>query len=160
MRFDPRYADAVADWVGSTEELHRLAPSTKPPLTAAKVIRWPQPGGRAFILLDREGGEPVAYGELNPMRNTADQYWLGHVIVSPAHRGQGLGEFFVLQLVTYARDSLCATKLSLVVFPENDAAIGCYLGVGFTNKGEEFHQFNGVGPKHRLLRFEMEPGGR
>ena len=88
-RFEPCYAEAVAEWVGSTEELHRLAPSTEPPLTAAKVIRWPQPGGRAIILLDRDGGDPVAYGELNPMRNTADQYWLGHVIVSPVHRGQG-----------------------------------------------------------------------
>lgn len=155
--FDSRHASTVARWVTTPDQLRLLAPSTEPPLTAAKVSEWVKPGGIAFLLrLQHEVG-PIGYGELNPMRRTPLHFWIGHVIVASPHRGIGIGTAFVRLLTNYAFARLHAEKISLVVFPDNAPAIRCYLRAGFTNLGEEHHRFNGTGPKHRLLRFELAP---
>ena len=55
--FDSRHASTVARWVTTRDQLRLLAPSTEPPLTAAKVSEWVKPGGIAFLLrLQHEAG--------------------------------------------------------------------------------------------------------
>ena len=75
----------------------------------------------------------------------------------PTGAGRGVGQAFVRALVSYAFDRLSAKQISLIVFPDNTPAIKCYRRVGFVNVGEESHDFNGTGRKHRLLRFEIKP---
>jgi RimJ/RimL family protein N-acetyltransferase len=58
-------------------------------------------------------------------------------------------------LVEEAFDRLDATRISLVVFPDNRPAINCYLQAGFTQVCEEMHQFGFKGPQRKLLRFEI-----
>ncbi len=151
------YASVVAQWAGTPEQLRLLAPGTAPPLTAAKVARWTKPAGHALLLTRDGDARPIGYGELNPMRLERDHLWLGHVVVCPQERGKGIGQAFVRELVSYAFDPLCAKRISLIVFPGNAPAIKCYRRVGFVNVGEESHDFNGTGRKHRLLRFEIKP---
>ena len=151
------YASVVAQWVGTPEQLRLLAPGTAPPLTAAKVGRWTKPAGHALLLTRDGDARPIGYGELNPMRLERDHLWLGHVVVCPQERGKGVGQAFVRAMVSYAFDPLCAKRISLIVFPDNAPAIKCYRRVGFVNVGEESHDFNGTGRKHRLLRFEIKP---
>ena len=155
VEFDPAHAAEIAGWIVDERELCLLAPSTKPPLTAAAVIDWKKPGGSALVLLDTASPEPIAYGELNPMRRETRHVWLGHVIVRPDLRGQGLGRRFVQALVDHGFAVLHATHISLIVFPSNTAAINCYLRVGFRQVSDEYHAFNGSARKHRLVRLEI-----
>ena len=154
----------IATWVGTSQELLLLAPSTEPPLTARKVLAWRKPGAIAFVHRVDVGEQTtsiaapaIAYGEINPMRNSPEHFWLGHVVVEPTQRGSGLGRSFVLALVDHAHRLLGARRISLVVFPDNEPAIRCYSSAGFRNMGEENHQFSSDGPFHRLLRFEATP---
>ncbi len=153
--FDPRYAAVIAQWVESQEELRWLAPSTKGPLTALKVSAWKRAGRRAFMLTADDAPEPVGYGELSPMRADPTHFWIGHVIVRPDQRGRGAGRALVRALLDQSFRQLFAKRVSLVVFPDNKAAIDCYRRVGFRIVAEEFHRFGGRGPAHRLLRLEV-----
>ena len=91
------------------------------------------------------------------MRRESDHYWLGHIILAPTHRGRGIGQTFVRALVDHAFDQLCATKMSLIVSPGNDAAIQCYCRAGFKIVAEEIHRFGPAKTKHRFLRLEAKP---
>lgn len=159
--FASAHAPVIAGWVRSAHELRLLAPSTSPPLTAQKVREWVKPLGRAFVLLpgcletEEKPCDPVGYAELNPMRGQPDHQWIGHVIVDPGRRSRGLGRMLLDAIVRYAFDRLRASRISLVVFPENDIAARCYESAGFSMVREERHRFTETGPKARLLRFEM-----
>ncbi len=157
--FDDRFAEHVASWVKDARELHMLAPSTSMPLTAEKVLAWRKKNGMAFLYRTVDY-VPVAYGEVNPMTNEVGHLWFGHIIVDPERHGCGIGERFVQALIRYGFEKMAARKISLVVFPENIAAIKCYKKVGFQEVGEEYHQFGDHGPKHRLLRCILESSAR
>ena len=90
------------------------------------------------------------------MRARNDHFWIGHVIVDPAHRGTGCGEALTNLLVDHAFACCGATRISLVVFPENTSAVRCYENAGFTMVREERHRLGGHGFRYRLLRFEMQ----
>ncbi len=154
--FEPWQARTIAGWVDDEQELRRLAPSTSAPLTAEKVLKWLRPGGRLWVL--RRGGDdvPMGYAELNPMSRRADDYWLGHVLVRPDLRHCGLGVKFVGMLIDHAFGRLGGTRLSLIVFPDNTAAIRCYRRAGFRSAGLEYHRFSGLGGKQAVLRLEIE----
>ena len=154
--FDPLYAAQISQWVETEEQLRWLAPSTQPPLTAAKVVGWTKPGGEAFLLTREGDAKPIGYGELNPMRGTVGHLWLGHVVVRPDQRDRGAGQALVRALLDRAFNTLLAGRVSLIVFPDNVAALQCYRRVGFALMGEEYHRFGGAGPKHRLFRLEIK----
>lgn len=148
-------AEAIARWVSTHKQMCWLAPSTKLPLTADKILNWKKPGGQAFVYKQSTVSHPIGYGELNPMRRYLDQLWLGHVIIRPDQRGTGSGRLLVQALLKEAFQERLATRVLLIVFPDNTPAVQCYLSVGFKITGEEFHQFCSEGPEHRLLRLEM-----
>jgi RimJ/RimL family protein N-acetyltransferase len=155
--FQRQYASLVVQWVRTPQELCLLAPGTEPPLTAAKVNAWKKAGGQALLLTRDGDAEPIGYAELNPMRRDPSHLWLGHVILCPQERGKGLGKVFVRAMVSHAFDRMSAERIILIVFPDNLPAIKCYRSTGFVQVSEEYHQFNGKGPEHRLLRFEITP---
>ena len=151
--FDPLYAPLVASWVVGGEELSLLAPGTKPPLTAAKVVGWTTAGGHALLLDHANHQAPVAYGEINRMNRQRRHYWLGHLLVDPARRGAGVGRLLTRLLIEYAGTTLGAKRLSLVVFPENRPAIVCYERCGFRLIGEQRQRF--ATGKRRMLYYEL-----
>ncbi len=155
--FEPGHAAKIAQWVETAEELRWVAPSSHTPLTAAIVVAWKKPEGEAFILTRNGDTQPIGYGELNPMRNEPDHLWIGHIIVRPDQRGYGAGETLVRTLVKCAFERRFASRVSLIVFPDNTAAVRCYSRVGFRIVSEEYHRFGGVGPRHRLLRLQINP---
>ena len=91
------------------------------------------------------------------MRREPGHLWLGHLVVRPDQRGKGAGQVLVRALLAYASERHLASRVSLIVFPDNTAALKCYRRVGFTIVGEEYHQFGDVGPRRRLLRLEIDP---
>jgi len=148
-------ADVITQWVGSKEDLRWLAPGTPPPLTAEGVRAWRKPGGHAFVLSESVASDPIGYGELNPMRADPGHWWLGHMIVRGDKRGRGIGHAFLIALLDRAFGDLGADRVSLVVFPGNHAAIGCYRRNGFTPASEEYHRIGNQTAAHRLLRMEI-----
>jgi ribosomal protein S18 acetylase RimI-like enzyme len=156
QRFDKLYAPVVARWVTSDDELRWLAPSSTPPLTAAKVAAWQEPDGCGFLLFGSRAAEPVGYGELKPMPREPDHYWLGHVVVDPQVRGQGIGRQLVRELTAYAFRNLGVQRLSLVVFPDNLVAVRCYRRAGFQRISEEYHRFGKTETEYKLVRLEMD----
>lgn len=166
--FAPHHADYVCKWVRNENELRLLAPSAEWPLTPDKVIGWKQNGGRVYVLTESKETDsgsqlenvalsrslPIAYGELNPMRNDRGHLWLGHVIISPDLRGRGVGLAFVQSLTRRAFNELNARHISLIVFPDNAPAIRCYKAAGFRETGDEFHYCASVDARVRLVRME------
>ena len=161
LPFQAQFAPQIVGWVADAQELHWLAPSTVPPLTASKVIRWRKPGGRAYAYLADSsigGGVPelLGYVELNRMQSQPGAWWIGHLVVRPDCRGRGVGRSMLDATLEVAFLGLHAGCVCLVVFPENRAAIRCYEGAGFSFVGEEFHHFGHRPGKHRLVRYELE----
>jgi RimJ/RimL family protein N-acetyltransferase len=153
--FQPWHAPTIARWVQTEQQLRWLAPSTHPPLTAEKILGWKKPGGSAFVLVKGGEGPPWGYGEINPMRKGGEYLWLGHIIVRPDQRGRGMGSILLRALLVEVFERRNATRVALIVFPDNLAALRCYRRVGFSLSGEEIHQFDSAGPTHRLLRLEI-----
>ena len=60
----------------------------------------------------------------------------GFVIVNPVLRGQGNGKKMLNLAIDYAKNILCASKITLGVFTNNDSAKYCYESVGFKPVGE------------------------
>ncbi len=154
--FEPAMAGRIASWVGCGIEHLWVAPSTPPPLTAEKIIRWQRPDGRPFVLLYAPMSLPVGYAEVNPLSRDRDHFWLGHIVVDPVQRGRGIGLTLVKAVIARAFRSLGAVRVSLVVFPDNAAAIACYRRAGMVELAREHHRFGGRGPRHELLRFEID----
>lgn len=153
--FRPEHARVIVPWVKDAAALRLLAPSTSSPFTIEKLLAWHTPSVSAFVALRNGAVLPVAYGELNRVSGTVDRFWLGHVLVRPERRRAGLGTRFVGALADEAFTVRQATKVELIVFPENEAAIRCYRRVGFRLRGSEVHRFQEDGAAERMLRLEL-----
>lgn len=154
--FDALKASLVAGWVHDPLELFRLAPKTLPPLTADKVIEWPGADGCPLMLTREQVASPLGYLELNPMPAQKGHFWLGHCVVDPDHRGQGLGVLMVSLMLDHAFHERRAERVSLVVFPDNTPALRCYRRVGFIVVGEQFKTFPTSSRHHRMLRMSID----
>lgn len=154
--FDPRHAALVASWVRDAREAFQLAPRTPPPMTAERIAQWGcEPGHMALQLVEVGRDAPVAYGEVNLLNPEQGEYWLGHLLVDPARRGERLGFELTRQLVHRAFARLAARRVSLVVFPDNERAISVYKAAGFFPDGFELHEFPAYGLQERLLRMTV-----
>jgi RimJ/RimL family protein N-acetyltransferase len=148
-------AREVARWSGSPDEVRRWAGSDPGwPVDVAVFGRWhADPDVGPYVICD--GEEPIGYGEVwvdEPEREVE----LARIIVSPNQRGRGVGRRLVRLLLE--RAALAGLPDAYVrVVPENAAAIGCYLGAGFSPvsepEREEFNRGQPVGYvwMHRLL---------
>ncbi len=156
--FDPLYGPVVASWVRDRRELAWVAPGTTWPLTAAKVVGWTGPTDRPLLLF--AGGEalPCGYAELNPLRDSANQLWIGHLVIDPARRGDGLGRQITRMLVARAFADARIDRVVMIVFPDNAAAVRCYEANGFRGTKREEHCFGPDRRRHSLLRMEITRG--
>jgi len=152
--FAARYAAVVAGWVNDEDDLFRLAPGTRSPLTAAKVVAWTSNGGCGWLLAADGRTRVSGYAELNSIDHDPGALWLGHLILDPDARGRGWGHRLVSSLVSQAFGPMAASAIVLVVFPDNEPAIRCYQRAGFRVRREESHRFRGR-RRHRMLRMEL-----
>lgn len=155
VSFDREAASLVASWVHDAHELFWLAPKTPAPLTAQKVIDWPGPDGSA-VLLYRDGApEPIGYAELNPMPGQVYQLWIGHCVIRPELRTQGIGRHFVEMLLRDAFVNRYAISVSLVVFPDNVTAVRCYRASGFLHIREQTKYMATTGRRHCMIEMRV-----
>ena len=81
----------------------------------------------SYSLTDAQGN-CVAFGQFYPRLGCCH---LGRLIVSPQHRGQGLGYSWVNQLMTLGRQQLALSNCSLFVYKDNYQALHVYEKLGF-----------------------------
>ena len=153
--FDHLFAPVVAAWPKTSLELSWLAPGTTAPLTPAKVCAWDREDGRRFLLLGAADDGPCGYAERNRMPDERRRYWIGHFVIDPARRGEGLSHVFFHNLVVHAFEEMGAAEVLLVVIPENAAAVRCYERGGMVVCGRESKRFNATGIRHSFLRMSL-----
>lgn len=154
-RYTPAVAATIASWAPTASELLWLAPGTPPPLTPEKVAAWGCTEGQRFLLWDGWRDAPVGYGELDYLSPLRHQMWVGHFVIAPAFRGQGLGLSFARGLLRMAFDRYSAQQVVLLVFPENVSAVRCYERAGFVGDGREAKYFERIRAEHTLLRMSI-----
>jgi ribosomal protein S18 acetylase RimI-like enzyme len=140
-RFQEPDAREVARWPTSIEEV-RLWAGRDPgwPVDASVFRRWhTDPDVRPYVLGD--GDNLTGYGEVW-VDEPEQEVELARIIVNPANRGRGLGRRLVRMLIERASHSGFPDAFVRVV-PENDRAIACYRGAGFSPVSEsEREEFN------------------
>jgi RimJ/RimL family protein N-acetyltransferase len=153
--FDHRLAHTVAGWVGGPGELFWLAPKTFPPLTAEKVVAWTSLDGCPLLFYRQGIADPLGYVELNPMPGERHHLWMGHCVIRPQNRGVGMGRQMVRLMLHEAFSNRSARRVSLVVFPDNHAAVRCYRSVGFVDDGVQLRYFPTTSRQHRMLQMTL-----
>ena len=148
--FSSDRAAEVAGWANTPADLFVLAPATPPPLTAEKVRAWTSECDSPLLLWPVRGAAPVGYAELNVMAHDARNLWIGHFIVPRPLRGQGIGHIFMQHLLQRAFEENRAHSVNLVVFPENEIAVHCYLKCGWRKDSIHYKTFD-----HRSGKFKM-----
>ena len=156
--FDAAWAERITAWVRTPQETYWLAPKTAPPLTAADLLAWRGPGHTPHLLVVPGRPAPLGYGELNHLDHGRREYWLGHLIVDPTERGQGLGVQLTRLLLTQAFESRGAKRVTLVVFRENEVALRCYRAAGMCDDGYEWHAFPAYDRRECLVRLAAVRG--
>ncbi|MBI5865474.1 MAG: GNAT family N-acetyltransferase [Planctomycetes bacterium] len=155
LRLDPLTPDrlhVISSWVCTEADAYFLAPRTPPPITPEQIRSWAAPGHQQNVLAEVGCDGIVGYGEVNELNVARGEYWLGHLIVDPARRGEGLGVQLTRMLARRAFDRFLARAVSLVVFPENRPAVECYKRAGFEPEGYETHDLPPYRKQARLLR--------
>jgi RimJ/RimL family protein N-acetyltransferase len=154
--FDPAKAALVASWAPTAHELFWLAPKTYPPLSAAKVIAWSTEDACPMLFYRDSESEPLGYVELNPMPAEPRHLWMGHCVLDRDRRGEGLGRVMIALLLRLSFEHRRAHRVSLVVFPDNLAAIRCYRACGFEHAGTQNKHFYPTGRHHDMLQMSID----
>lgn len=117
---------AEGKWIGSELPLDRTD----------RIARWRDfiAGTEGVMLVAEVDGEIVGGSSLQ---------WIGHcgtgllglgMWLDAPYRGRGLGTALLTQSITWAKDN-GAHKITLEVWPHNDAAIALYRRFGFEQEG-------------------------
>lgn len=70
-----------------------------------------------------------------PEPDSIDTVRFGYVIIDDSRRGHGLGKEMIKLALDYSFGIMKAKKVTIGVFAENKAALGCYLSSGFRDTG-------------------------
>jgi len=148
-------AQVLLQWVRTPLDLRWLAPNTSWPLTEEKILAWTARGGEALVLRSTLDDSMIGYGEVNAFEGRGRETWLGHIIIDPAKRGSGLGFELTCELLRHTFVVREASRVSLIVFPDNAAAVNCYLRAGFQVVRTERHRPADSNELLSLVRLEL-----
>jgi [ribosomal protein S18]-alanine N-acetyltransferase len=121
-------------WSPQDDALRRWAgPDVRCPATPASL--WEdiaKPAAAAFAF-EAPGDGVVGYGQVRLREGRFGH--LARIIVSPRHRGRGVGRALCRALMEEARRRFSLEGYSLYVFPDNANAVGLYRSLGFVDAG-------------------------
>jgi len=136
-------------------------PEFRFPFTEATFLedcRWESLASWALV---KDDGALLGFGQFY-LR--AGRCHLGRLVISPAHRGRGLGHRLVGGLAELGCRRLGLTECSLFVVPENRVAVELYEKLGFRlapypeeGPGLEGFEYR-VAPLEGLKRWGLAPG--
>ncbi|MBP3460270.1 MAG: GNAT family N-acetyltransferase [Lachnospiraceae bacterium] len=141
-KYQKEDAATICSWIKDEKSLYQWSADRigKFPLTDDDLNENYAPmiqGGR-FIPLSAFDDEGNLVGHLTiryPDENDDSVVRFGFVIVDPVLRGCGNGKKMLRSAIDYAKSILCASKITLGVFTNNDSARYCYESVGFQPVG-------------------------
>lgn len=139
-------ADTIISWIGDETAFRRWSSDRYDhyPITAADM-------NAKYIGSNGDCAEPDNFYPMTAfddsgivghliMRYTDEQkktLRFGFVIVDGSKRGQGLGKKMISLALRYAFEIYGAEKVTIGVFDNNPAALGCYLAAGFGYADEQ-----------------------
>lgn len=133
----------ICSWIKDEKSLYQWSAGTigRFPLADDDLNAFYAPviGDRHFIPLSAVDEKGTLIGHLRiryPDEADKSTVRFGFVIVDPALRGQGFGKEMLRLAIDYAKNVLCATRITLGVFSNNDRAKRCYLAAGFRCVGK------------------------
>ena len=131
----PADAAVALSWTPQDDALRRWAgPSTRCPGTPETL--WADITGAdttTYAFVSATGGL-VGFGQVRLRENTFGH--LARIIVSPTHRGRGLGRALCLALMREAVRLYPAIRgFTLFVFTDNPTAIALYRSMGYADRG-------------------------
>ncbi len=134
-RATPADAAVALSWTPEADALRRWAgPSTRCPATAESLWADINNADATAFALESPGHGLVGFGQVRFREQTYGH--LARIIVSPRHRGLGLGRLLCVALMREAlRLHPAITGYSLYVFPDNHNAIALYHSLGFVERG-------------------------
>ena len=93
-----------------------------------------------FTIVKREGNEPIGRIWISRIDDHYDSLDISRIyIADPALRGQGYGEEALRALLEYCFVNLHRERVTLDHIPENEAAAGLYMKLGFQYEGIARH---------------------
>lgn len=119
----------IKSWFGSFDEIYAWGgPRMVYPISEPAFLSLLQaPELSSYVLLDNNA-QVLAFGQ-HYLR--LQRHHLGRLVVNPIHRGKGLGQVLVKQLLDIAIGLHTSESASLFVFKDNLAAYHCYQKLGF-----------------------------
>ncbi|BBM01102.1 GNAT family N-acetyltransferase [Microbulbifer sp. GL-2] len=133
-----RHLPTLMSWLPDRQQCQQWGgPNFRFPFDQASFLkdcRWPELP--SYVLQDCEGGM-LAFGQYYLHLGRCH---LGRLIVSPNHRGAGLGGTLVTQLAKIGIRDLGVTECSLFVLRTNLAARGLYEKLGFVEVAYPEHR--------------------
>ena len=128
----------------ASQVLSWLADASACLLWAGPNVRFPTNAHRLWLDIDAtpsntfalyRGQMLVGFGQL--VARDDGRAHLARLIVSPGHRGQGLGRVLCEMLMTHPPLARSAREFTLNVYPDNGATFALYLSLGFTVSPEQ-----------------------
>ena len=122
-----------------TEDLYNVSTLEEFDMTVEKEREWIQKhlehAARIVLAAELAGSIVGGLGFENRSRKRLQHYGTLHMGVHPQHRGKGVGTALLQSLIDWAKGNPTLEKLCLMVFATNQAAIGFYRKMGFTEEG-------------------------
>jgi RimJ/RimL family protein N-acetyltransferase len=137
VELGPERCDALLRFFGSLPEgdLTFIKEEVTDPETVRSWTNGDGPGGRWVALDDgtTDDAEVTGYVAVRPLPGWSDHVGEVRLVVSPAHRGEGLGRELARRALLEAVGS-GMTKLVVEVVAEHGAAVALFTALGFTGE--------------------------
>ena len=143
LKYQNKDSAVICSWIKDEKSLYQWSADTigKFPLADNDLDEFYSPviNDNRFIPLSAVDEKGTLVGHLRiryPDEADKSTVRFGFVIVDPVLRGHGIGKTMLKLAIDYTKNVLCATKITLGVFTNNDRAKSCYESVGFRSTGK------------------------
>ncbi|WP_051318279.1 GNAT family N-acetyltransferase [Cohnella thermotolerans] len=120
----------ISSFPQSAEELFYIGPKFVYPLTPDQLLARSAERASHTVVIDA-ANRPIAYANLYDLNVEPSSCWLGNVMVSPDHRGQGVAAFLLDTMMKKAREEQGMRTMKLYCHNPNTRALLFYTKMGF-----------------------------
>ena len=123
--------ETICTFPQSKEELHYVSPMFIYPLTPEQITNLSKGRFEPTVIIDKQTNEVVGYANIYGNDPDMNVCWLGNVIVSPKHRGQGASQYLLNVMLDKAKNNLQNNTLRLACHNTNSRGLAFYSKHGF-----------------------------
>lgn len=151
--FKPTDSETIATWFDDEIAFNYWSGGQyQYPLTAEQIkdksIKYQNDENAWMMTALDENGDICGHFILRLADYEKNSIHIGHIVVSPNKRGQGLGKAMIETALKYAVDILGMKRITLGVYADNIPARKCYESIGFKEYSQE--------KEHNLINMAFE----